>query len=140
VRILEGVADLPTWDAETLQGVVGELRRRIPDLHVEWDLAAGEEWCSVAFCGQLVAALRAPTAVGRATRFAFILAGSTVADEMQAVLQRADARPVELEDFEAVILSIEPEDFVVFAGLELPHEEAFDPTRFAANDLVFVTT
>ena len=140
MRILEGVADLPTWDAETFQGVVGELRRLIPELHVEWDLAAGQEWCSVVLCDELVAALRAPTAVGRATRFAFILAGSTVADEMQAVLRRGDAHPVELEDFEAVILSIEPEDFVVFAGLELPHKEVFDSTRFAANDLVFVTT
>jgi hypothetical protein len=144
VRILEGVADLPTWDAETLQGVVGELRRLVPELQVEWGLAAGEEWCFLLLRGKLVAALRAPTANGRATRFAFILANSTVADKTRTALRQADAVTVEVDDFEAAVFSVEPDDFAGFAGFELPvggaFREAFDPSRFSANDLIFVTT
>jgi hypothetical protein len=140
VRILEGVADLPTWDAETLQGVVDELWGLIPELRVAWGLAAGEGWCLVVFGAELVAAIRAPTGAGRATRFAFILARSPAAGDIQAVLRRAEAHTVELEDFEAEVLSIDPADFVAFAGSEPPHEEAFDPSGFAANDLVFITT
>jgi hypothetical protein len=144
VRILEGVADLPRWDTETLQGVVSALRRLVPELQVEWGLAAGEEWCFLLLRGKLVAALRAPTPNGRATRFAFILANSTVADKTRTALRQADAVTVEVDDFEANVFSVEPDDFAGFAGFELPvggaFREAFDQSRFSANDLIFVTT
>lgn len=142
MRILEGVATYPTWDAETLQGVAGELRRLIPELQVEWGLAAGEEWCFLLLRGKLVAALRAPTANDRATRFAFISANSTVADKTRIALRQADAVTVEVDDFEADVFSVEPDDFAGFAGFELRggFREAFDPSRFSANDLIFVTT
>lgn len=144
MRILEGVADLPTWDAETLQGVVGELQRLIPELHVEWGLAAGEEWCFIRLRTELVAAVRAPMLHTRATRFAFVLANSTVADKTRTALREADAVTVEVDDLEAAVFSVEPDDFAGFAGFELPaggaFSQAFDPSRFSANDLIFVTT
>lgn len=139
MRILGSAAGLPTWDAEALQEVLGQLRRRVPELRVEWDLAAGEEWCLITYRGELVATLRAPTLHTQATRFAFLLAEATVADQTRAALRQADAVTVEVDDFEAAAFSAEPDDLAAFAGYELPVGEAFDPSRFSANDLIFVT-
>jgi hypothetical protein len=78
---------------------------------------------------------------GRATRFVFLHAGSALTEEIRAVAESADALVIETDDFDAEVLSMDAADFAAFKGDEvvLP-EEAFDPSRFAANDLIFVTT
>src|SRR4051794_2214521 len=141
MRILEGAASLPTWDAETLLGVVAELREIGPDLRVAWDLEAGEEWCSIGSREGLVAAFRAPMIHVRATRFAFIHAGSALTDEIRAVAESADALVIETDDFEAEVFSIDAADLAEFKANEMVlSEEWFDPSRFAANDLIFFPT
>jgi hypothetical protein len=139
MEILHTVEVMPTWDAGELGAVLDAIRDAEPSSRLDWDLDAGEEWARVLNADEVDALIRAPTSVARAHRFAFVRSGSSAAESLLAILRRNEAHTVELEDFELPSLSIDPDDLVAFVGRAMPQAHVFDPARFSANDLWFVS-
>jgi hypothetical protein len=85
------------------------------------------------------AAIRAPTTVNPAMRFAFLKRGCAAFEELTELLARARVEQVAVDDFDAPTLSVGLPDLESFIDGPLPPLHVFDPERFAVNDLVFVS-
>jgi hypothetical protein len=129
---------MPTWSAEELTAVLNDLAALTP-IRITWDLTEGYEWASIYSGSDLCAIVRAPMTVNRARRFVFVQRGCSISDLLKTTFASSKCQVVELDDFEAPILSVRRSDLSEFMQRPLPPPHEFDPERFAANDLAFFT-
>jgi hypothetical protein len=97
-RILTDADSLSTWTAEEPTSLLREVRRAIPGLVVEWDLGAGEGWARILLEDDLCAAIRAPTTVTSATRFAFLKRDCAAFGDLSRRLEEARVEHVAVDD------------------------------------------
>ena len=83
--------------------------------------------------------IRAPTSPGRAHRFAFLRSATAAAHKLRSLLDASQVSVVELADFDDASLSAGRDNLAVFIGSAIPPDHVFDPSRFSANDLWFVS-
>jgi hypothetical protein len=115
VLILEGADNLPRWDATTVDAFVVDLHLALPQLAIEWDSGAGEEWIRVLESGDPIAQVRAPTTASLATRFAFVDSTRAAAAALVALLRHHTVEVSEVADLDDPMLSIRPEDLAAFS-------------------------
>jgi len=106
---------------------------------VEWNVAAGEGWARLLSDGDLCAAIRAPTTVARELRFAFVRRDCRCSNDISRILSASGADVVWVSDFDESNLAIAAHDLAVFIDGDVPPLHVFDPDRFAAGDLIFVS-
>jgi hypothetical protein len=138
-RILDGVESMPTWTADELVPLLGKITSSIPALRLEWDLGAGEGWTRLLLGDDLCATVRAPTTANAATRFAFLRGDCPTYDGLAQLLNGAHVEQVVIDDFEDASFYAEVSDLASFVDGRLPPKHVFDPSSFAASDLVFVS-
>jgi hypothetical protein len=137
VEILREIESTPTWSAAEVRTLLCDIAETLPWARIEWDADAGEEWARVVVDDEVECLIRAPTSVGRAHRFAFLRA-QVAADKMRPPLSACQVTVVELADFDDESLSARSDDLAAFIG-SIPADHVFDPRRFSANDLWFVS-
>jgi hypothetical protein len=69
----------------------------------------------------------------------FVWRGCGQRAEVERVLRQNDPEVVELDNFEAPLLSMHMSDLTSFSDGPLLPRHVFNPDSFAANDLVFAT-
>jgi hypothetical protein len=130
---------MPTWNADEFVDFLCSVRAALPSSHFDWDLDAGEEWARILNSDEVDGLIRAPTTVAPCHRFAFVRSGSCASALLRPLLEQVRVEVVELDDFELPTLSVRADNLAAFVGPNAPPTHAFDPNRFSASDLWFVS-
>lgn len=138
MEILASIESMPTWSQPDVQGLLRQMTT-VAHGEIEWDPDAGEEWARLIVDNEVDCLIRAPTSAGEAHRFAFLRSPATSAEALRRLLDANDVDVVELIDFEEPCMWAKAERLAAFIGPKLPPAHAFDPQRFSANDLWFVS-